>query len=173
MKTPTKRFRAILLVFATFGAAVTRAGGADPVAGPPALLLQSIHCLVAKDYIKDTLADIGLHPNDSAWVRYHRGSIAGFNPTPDEIQIAVYSRSGFRGWLLMAFTGADGRVSPIQNAYQLTWHRGEWSADEGNGGVATYRAMSAFANLLMKSPRYRITLKPESDRCTELGDNEN
>ena len=66
---------------------------AQSSANPPELLPRSIGCLVAKDYIQNTLADLGLRVNNMAWVRFHQGSIRGFDPTPDEIQIAEIGRA--------------------------------------------------------------------------------
>jgi hypothetical protein len=167
MSRHCRAIRASALMCALLAGALTLGDGAETSKDTPRILQQAIGCLVAKDYIRDTLRDIGLQPDRMAWVRFHIGTIQGFKPTPDEIQIAVYARNSFRGWLLLAFREADGRVSPVQNAYQLTLHRGEWSADEGNGGIATYRAMSSFANELFKSPRYRIKLNPSQEQCAE------
>jgi len=159
--------RAFVLMSTLLVGTARSGNAAQPSQETPIILQQAIGCLVAKDYIRDTLQDIGLQSNDMAWVRFHIGSIKGFNPTPNEIQIAVYAKNGSRGWLLLAIHETDGKVSPVQNAYQLTLHRGKWSADEGNGGIATYRAMSLFANELFKSPRYRVMLKPSVEQCAE------
>jgi hypothetical protein len=127
--------------------------------------------LVAEDWATETLKTIGLTLHETVPVRFHRGSIKGFDRTPDELQIAIYNREETRGWLFLAIQEKDGKISPIQNAYQLMRIQNRWEADEGNGGIATYKYMSRFATGLFDTQEYRITLNPYairwSDRCTD------
>jgi hypothetical protein len=49
----------------------------------------------------------------------------------------------------------------------LTLYDGEWSAGEGNGGVATYAAVSKYANRMAKQRAVRVRLVSNSTGCTQ------
>jgi hypothetical protein len=68
------------------------------------------------------------------------------------------------GWLLLAFR-ERGKFVAVRNAYRLTKVGSRWNADEGNGGLATYKAMGQFVTNLERSPRYRVKLAPRTEGC--------
>lgn len=131
---------------------------------PPDSVTSALGCLVARDFIKEDLEELKLAPGRSAWVRYYIGTIPGRAPTPGEFCIAVYSEDGLHGWLLLSFR-ERGKFVAVRNGYRLTKVGSRWNADEGNGGLATYRAMGQFATKLEKSPRYRVKLVPRTAGC--------
>jgi hypothetical protein len=136
----------------------------NEVQSPPTSVTTALGCLVARDYITDALANLKLGPGRSAWVRYYVGTVPGWVPTPGEFYIAVYSEDGRHGWLLFSFREHRKFVT-VRNGYRLTKVGFRWNADEGNGGLATYKAMSQFATNLEKSPRYRVKLAPRTEGC--------
>jgi hypothetical protein len=135
----------------------------DTQPAPPSVTT-ALGCLVARDYIRDVLSELKLGPGKPAWVRYYIGTIPGTGPTPGEFYIAVYSENGLHGWLLLAFR-ERGKFVAVRNAYRLTKVGSRWNADEGNGGLGTYKAMGQFATKLEKSPRYRVKLTPRREGC--------
>lgn len=139
----------------------------QPKRTPPAprSVRTALGCLVARDYIQDDLQELKLGPGRSAWIRYYIGTIPGTSPTPGELYIAVYSEDGKHGWLLLSFPDSEGKSISVRNAYRLTKVGPRWEADEGNGGLGTYRAMSAFATRLARSKRYRVKLLPRTQGC--------
>lgn len=132
---------------------------------PPGAVVAALGCLVATDFIGDNLTELQLTRGSGAWIRYHIGSIPGTEPTPGEYYIAVYSMDGLRGWLFLADKDLHGRFVPVRNAYRVTKEGRQWRADEGNGGLGTYRAMSKFATRLAMTPRYRVKLVPRTQGC--------
>jgi hypothetical protein len=110
------------------------------------------------------LKEIGLESGSNAWARFHLGPIRGLTPVEDEVQVAVYAEDGVRGWLFLAERDPNGKISPIRNAYRLTRQGSEWTADEGNGGLGTYNAMTKFATRLFKYRRFRVKLEAASCR---------
>ena len=131
---------------------------------PPPSVTTALGCLVARDFIRSDLEDLKLAPGEPAWVRYYVGSIPGSAPTPGEFYIAVYSEDGSHGWLLLSFR-ERGKFVAVRNAYRLTKAGSRWKADEGNGGLGTYKTMGQFATKLEKSPRYRVNLTPRTKGC--------
>jgi len=117
-----------------------------------------IGCLAAKGFVLRDLDQIGLKLGDPVWIRLYIGSIPGMMPTPDQYYVAVYSKDETEAWLLMADRDSSGSVVPIRNAYRLKKNGVHWVADEGNGGLATYKVMSRFATRLFQSHRYRAKL---------------
>jgi hypothetical protein len=146
------------------------AGGAPAADEPnglgsaPDSVKAALGCLVARDFVRPLLADLKLAPGRFAWVRYYIGTVPGTQPTPGEFYIAVYSEDGLHGWLLLSFR-ERGKFVAVRNAYRLTEAGSRWNADEGNGGLGTYRAMGQFATKLEKSPRYRVKLTPRREGC--------
>jgi len=121
-----------------------------------------VGCLVTEDFVIHDLEQIGRKPGDQAGGRFHVGSIPGMMPTPGEYYIAVYDKDESHGWLLMAFRDGKNSLVPVRYGYRLTKNGSQWTADEGNGGLATYRAMSRFATTLFESPSYHLNLSPGS-----------
>jgi hypothetical protein len=161
----TRMIATVILASVLFTNVAVRAAD-DSTNSPevPPLLGRAVGCLVTTDYVRHDLEQLGLKPGDSAWIRYHVGSIPGLTPTPGEYYVAVYTQDESRGWLLIADHRTNGSFVAIRNAYQLKREGARWTADEGNGGLATYKAMSKFAASLFQTPRYRVRLAPGS--CT-------
>jgi hypothetical protein len=149
----------LLLAKAPLGAEETK-----DAQSPPGSVATALGCLVARDYVRPLLADLKLAPGRFAWVRYYIGTVPGMQPTPGEFYIAVYSEDGLHGWLLLSFR-EGGRFVAVRNGYRLTKVGSRWNADEGNGGMWTYRVMGQFATKLEKSPRYRVKLTPRTKGC--------
>jgi hypothetical protein len=159
----------ILLSLLLLARAALSAEEPKDMQSPPASVTTALGCLVARDFIRSDLEDLKLAPGRSAWVRYYIGTIPGTEPTPGVLNIAVYSEDGLHGWLLLAFR-ERGKFVAVRNAYRLTKVGSRWNADEGNGGLGTYRAMGQFATKLEKSPRYRVKLTPRREGCAAPGE---
>jgi hypothetical protein len=155
----------ILLSSLLLGGLLFGTGQSKDVDSPPDSASTALGCLVAREFIRHDLQDLGLAPGRLAWVRYYIGSIPAMEPTPGEFYIAVYAEDGLRGWLLLSFRDQKGKFIAVRNAYRLTKAGSRWNADEGNGGLATYKAMGQFATKLEKSPRYRVKLEPCTQGC--------
>lgn len=123
-----------------------------------------VGCLFTEEFVRHDLEQLNLNAGDSAWIRIHSGSIPGLMPTPTTSYIAVYTEDESQGWLLIADRGRKGSFIPVRNAYRLKKEGVRWTADEGNGGLATYKAMTRFATRLAQSSRYRVKL--ETGNCT-------
>jgi len=144
-------------------------GELKDVGSPPDTVTTALGCLVARDFVRSDLEELKLTPARLAWVRYYVGTVPGTGPTPGEFYIAVYSEDGSRGWLLLSYRNPQGKFVAVRNAYRLTREGSRWSADEGNGGLATYKAMGQFATKLENSPRYRVKLVPRTEGCAAPG----
>lgn len=130
------------------------------------VLLKGIGCLAAQDWIQDDLHGLGLSTGKIAAVRYRMGTIPGTSPeTPDVMNVIVYSPKQTHAWMLFFRQNQDGSISAIRNAYRLVRSSKGWDAGEGNGGVATYKAIGAFAMDIAKEPVHRVKLTPNPKGC--------
>ena len=127
---------------------------------------RALSCLVSENAVVDVLRDLRLKPGDTASIRYYVGTIPGSEPTPGELYIAVDAHGEQRAWLLIADPADHGRFLPIGNACRLRTLRHGWQADEGNGGLATYRTMSDFAARLIHQRSYRVQLAAHPEYCS-------
>lgn len=157
----------VLLSALSTGVAVRSADSPAEERSAPLMVRKALGCLVTADYVQHDLDQLGLKPDSSAWIRFHVGSIPGSEPTPGEYYIAVYTEDESRGWLLLTFRDDKGPFIPVRNGYQLKREGTRWTADEGNGGLATYKTMSAFATRLYKYHRYRVKLTPGTCNVSE------
>lgn len=133
----------------------------------PNQLIHVVGCLVAADFVQQyALKSLGLKVGDWAWIRYHHGSVPGMSATPDEYYVAIYSKDGNHGVLLLALPNSRRGFDAVSNSYKLTLHDSRWTADEGNGGYIVYETMGRFATELARQPRYRIQLLPGNSTCT-------
>lgn len=129
-------------------------------------LSKGVGCLVSQDWIKDDLREIGLHPGESIGVRFEIGSVPGISPaTPNNTNVLFLSPNGKRGWLLFFRQEQDGTMTVIGNGYKTTNTKGSWSASEGNGGIATYKAISSYVTQLSKKPKVWFPFEPSSSGC--------
>jgi hypothetical protein len=129
-------------------------------------LSKGIGCLVAQDWIGDDLRELSLRVGGLAKVRYETGSIPGISPeSPTTTNVLLLSPHGTRGWLLFFRTQPDGTTIAIRNGYRVKRIDGTWSASEGNGGIATYKAMGDFVTRLAKLPPVSVRLMPVAEGC--------
>jgi len=141
------------------------ADGKRPVAAPEAVS-KGIACLASQDWVEDDLRELGLRDGKMVRVRFDTGSIPGTSPeTLDTTNVLFLSPKGQRGWLLFFRLQQDGTVTAVRNGYRVKRTKEGWSASEGNGGVATYKAMAAYAAVLSRRPMVRLALHPSSEGC--------
>lgn len=132
----------------------------------PARVRNALACLLSQSDNVALLRGLGLQLGETVSIRYYVGTIPGSEPTPGELYIAVYAHGEQRAWLLIADPADHGRFLPIGNAYRLRKLRHGWQADEGNGGLGTYRTMSEFAARLIHQRGYRVQLAEHPEYCS-------
>jgi hypothetical protein len=156
------RALAVLLAASSF------VSGAPPSSGKTdARQIQlAVSCLVKAPYLQENLESINLATNESAEARYHVGDIPELGPTPGELQIVVYGKSGRDAWLFFADPNTAGAFTAVRNAYRLKRGKDRWTADYGNGGPAVYDAVGRFATALSQRPSMRVRLIPGGSACT-------
>ncbi len=99
-------------------------------------------------------------------VRSETGTILGTSPeTPGVTNVLFLSADAKNGWMLFFKVEPDGTVEVIRNGYRLQRTNGGWSAGEGNGGVATYQAISAYVAAWLRRPAVRLTLSASGRGC--------
>ncbi len=122
-------------------------------------------CLVGQDWIHEDLKELGLKQGDTATVRYGLGAIPGTSPAnPESVNIVVYSPDSRRAWLLLA-RRERGDVVALRNAYRLTRTHSGWTASEGNGGLATYKAVARYVTSLSKRTALKLRLTVGGGSC--------
>jgi hypothetical protein len=156
----------ILISFTTGATCVAQeVVGKRPDAAPEALA-KGIACLTSQDWVKADLKDLGLQNGKIIGVRFDVGTIPGTSPeTPNKTNVLFLSPNGRRGWLLFFRQQQDGTVTAIRNGYRVRRSDGGWSASEGNGGIATYKAISSYVTTLSKKPKVWLTLQLASSGC--------
>lgn len=128
---------------------------------------RAVGCLLSEDWVRADLHELGLRPGMTALVRYGFGSIPGTSPDPlGQLQIIIYSPDRMRAWLFL--TRAEGKESyvVIRNAYSLILSGRKWEASEGNGGIATYAAVSRYATGMGKQGAVRVRLVENPRGCS-------
>lgn len=129
-------------------------------------LSRGIGCLVAQNWIKVDLQEMGLRVGGTAQARFQIGSIPGISPeSPATTNVLLLSPRGSGGWLLFFRTQSDGTAIAIRNGYRVKRIDGAWSASEGNGGITTYKAMGDFVTKLVKRPPILVQLTPIAEGC--------
>jgi hypothetical protein len=136
--------RALLLVCCTVACAAS--GQADSWTVDRELAGRALGCLLTEEWVQNSAKEIGIQPGSSVSVRARGGSVPRTSPsTPSAINLVLYSPDGQRGRFLMVVRRVDGALDVVANLYHLTRTDGQWVASEGNGGVATYRAIARYA----------------------------
>lgn len=121
---------------------------APPACGGEAALL--LNCVMSASWARDALQAAGWRAGDPVLVRCSNEAVPGLSPMrAGETNVAVYVRGDDRGVLFFLRGGPRG-AALVQNAYHLTRQGPDWTASEGNGGLATYRAVGTFAKRLAK-----------------------
>lgn len=129
---------------------------------------RAVGCLLRHDWVKDDLQKLGLRPGNTALVRYRFGSIPQTSPNlPRQLQVIIYSRDRSHAWLFLMRAESGDRYIVTDNAYSLTLSEREWAAGEGNGGVATYAAISKYATEMSKQRALRVRLVVNSTGCRD------
>jgi len=155
----------IALLVGLIGARGTLAG-AEQAPSPPSRIAAAAGCLASADFVREALRALGLDIGQPVAIRYHAGSIPGMMATLGLLHIAVYAKDQQHGWLFLVDSDSKRGFVVVRNAYRLTRSRDKWQADEGNGGLATYEAVSRFAGTLFKSRRYLLHLTPAKSGCS-------
>ncbi len=158
----------MIVAFACMGGTNCKPQGAQnqQAGGPAKNLSRGIGCLVTQDWVADDLRELGLRVGGTAKARYETGSIPGVSPeSPTTTNVLLLSPHGSRGWLLFFRTQADGTIAAVRNGYRVKRIDGVWTASEGNGGVATYKAMGDYVTRLAKRPTVSVPLTPVADGC--------
>lgn len=156
----------ILISFATGLMCVAQeVVGKRPDAAPEALA-KGIACLNSQDWVKADLKDLGLQDGKTIGVRFEIGKIPETSPeTPNQTNVLFLSPNGRHGWLLFFRQQRDGTVTAIRNGYKIRRSDDGWTASEGNGGIATYKAISSYVTTLSKKPKVWLTLQMSSAGC--------
>jgi len=119
--------------------------------------------------VQDVLEELGVAVGQEVTVRYRDGSIPGTSPVSSQrINVIVYSKDGKAAWMFFFDKRGGDKISAVDNAYRLTLDNRIWSASEGNGGIATYQAISRFATILSKESAHQIMLQSAGSSCAEL-----
>ena len=123
-------------------------------------------CFAAQGWAADVIREIGISAGVLIEAKFGRGHIPGMggdsNSGANDLQMMLLAPGGRRGYLVLATSDRDGRVmlaGPF-GVYALTRGRAGWSAGGGNGGLATYAAMSRRADALDATPTVRLRLVP-------------
>jgi hypothetical protein len=148
--------------------AVTVASGAELKEAK--ITTHTIHvglgCLVAQDQIKEDLENLDIKLGSIVLVRAGSGTIPGTSPDAStNINLLLYAPKAKYGRLFFFRMEQNGRVTAIRNSYHLIRVQKGWSAGEGNGGIATYKAVSEYATELMKQSPIRVKVVPRSKDC--------
>jgi hypothetical protein len=132
----------------------------------PDLLKKGVDCLVAQTWGQDALENLGLKIGSRAAIRYRLGNIPGTSPpSPDRVNVIVYSHGQKKGWMFFLKLEGNGRVSAIMNGYTLERAGQHWSAGEGNGGMATYLAIGAYATEIAKQRPIYLIIEKQQTGC--------
>jgi hypothetical protein len=135
----------------------------DPNVG---VVSMGLNCLAAQEWVRNDFRDLGLNLGESALIRYGLGNIPGTLPKkPHVVNLIVYSPDQKNAWMLFFRRKSDGRSSAVRNAYRLTRVDSRWVAGEGNGGIATYNAVGAYATKMSKQQAVRVTLQADAKEC--------
>ena len=126
---------------------------------------QVVACLAAQEWIQEDLKAIGFEDKKTLTIRYKVGSIPGTSPRNSNVwNVAVFGRKGNDGWLF--FVRREGsEFIALRNAYKLSRDGKVWSAGEGNGGIATYEAVSRYVSRMSKQSSNTVTVRPAPEGC--------
>ena len=114
----------------------------------------------------DDLQELGITKGQRIAVRSKREEIPNITPvTPGRTNMLILSRSGKQGWLFFFESAADGSIILNRNAYRMQWSADGWTASEGNGGVASYKAIAAYTTELARTSPIHVTLSPRQGLC--------
>jgi hypothetical protein len=132
----------------------------------PDRIIAAAGCLMTSPYVQENLRTLRLKLGDTASLRFRIGSIPGTSPTADLIHLVIYASDERSGWLFLIDSDHNGGFVVVRNAYRLSRKGRKWHADEGNGGLGTYEALSRYAESLFGTQRYAIQLKQTKDNCS-------
>jgi hypothetical protein len=131
----------------------------------------SLACLFADPW--DELQRLVNRPERSVVVRFSRGALPGWprETGTETLNLTIYSTRQDEAVLLFTEPQGDRRTLVIDNGYTLVKGPLGWEAGEGNGGVATYKAVGKYADGLDRARSYTIVPKklPRDGECEWLG----
>jgi hypothetical protein len=167
MKSEIRKALLILIISAAIGVmSVAQEAVGKRTAPVPDAVSKGISCLASQDWVEDDLRELGLQDGKMVRVRFETASIPGISPaTPNNTNVLFLSLNNQRGWLLFFRLQQDGTVRAIRNGYRVRRTKEGWSASEGNGGIATYRAISSYVAELSRRPAVRLALQSSSEGC--------
>lgn len=129
-------------------------------------LRDGLGCLYAQDWVQEDLLRINLPPRGIVHLRYRTGTIPGTSPeTPNVVSVIIYAPDGKHAWMLFFHLADLEGVAVIRNAYYLSETGHNWSASEGNGGIATYKSVGRLATAMSKDPDMVFWLSPSTKGC--------
>jgi hypothetical protein len=129
-------------------------------------LSKGVGCLVAQDWVKDDLRELGLRVGQTASFVFQTGSIPGTSPeVPDTTSVLFFSSHKNKRWLVFFRTEPSGSTLAIRNEYRVTRGDGEWTASKRNGGIETYSTIQTFVTNLAKHTPRSVNLSAITDGC--------
>ncbi len=129
-------------------------------------LAKAVGCLASQEWALIDLREIGMRVGHRVSIRQNSGTIPDVTPdAPDRRTLLILNHTGNKGWMFFFRESEDGTITIYRNAYRVEHGKGGWTASEGNGGLATYKAIGSYAATLYRSPVSFVGLKPESSGC--------
>lgn len=114
----------------------------------------------------DSLHGLGVSEGHKVSIRQKTGSIPNVTPEkPGQTTLLFLNHSGNTGWMFFFHKSEAGAVVIERNAYRVERNKEGWEASEGNGGIATYKAMGAYAASVYHSPATDVVLEPTPHAC--------
>jgi len=165
-KISMKRGISSVVMVMTLMTFIAATGLAREVSIAPVTLSKGLACLASQKWVKDDLGELGFRSGEAISIRFETGSIPGTSPeTPNNTNVLFLSPGGRSGWLLFFRVEQDETITAIRNGYRVRRTKEGWTAGEGNGGIATYKAMSLYVGDLSRKPIIKLTLEPSTGGC--------
>jgi hypothetical protein len=130
------------------------------------LLVRAVGCLAAQSWALEDLRGVGVSRGERIAVRFTQETIPDTSPeTPEKTKMLLMNPAGSKGWLFFFKSEANGSITLDRNAYRVERSGNSWTAAEGNGGIATYKAIAAYTAILARSSPVELRLSPAPQRC--------
>lgn len=156
----TKTVSVILILLTT----ITSVGCAQTKQTSP--VAYALGCVASQNWALDNLHELGVSVGQKISIRQKTGLIPNVTPeNPGQTTLLVLNHAGSKGWMFFFHKSEVGDVVIERNAYRVERTEEGWEASEGNGGIATYKAISAYAAILYRTPPMDVMLKPTSHAC--------
>ena len=144
------------------------AGRQDPGPVSDELVTKAAACLVSQKWVQESLEAAGIQfgPKRTTVVRPLGGSIPGTSPTDrDQVSVAFYSSDDRRAALLFVRLLPDQTLELVHCGYRLSRDAGRWRTEDGQGGLATYAAVSRYVQSLDDRRAVKLTVVPSMSGC--------